>query len=63
MLSIYYRNQNAGPRHRQPGTNLISRSIHMDEQRSPMFTIALIIGIAGALGFFLLAAAVANGGM
>lgn len=35
----------------------------MENERSPMFAVALIIGIIAALGFFLLAAAVAGGGM
>ena len=40
-----------------------SRSILMENERSPMFAVALIVGIIAALGFFLLAAAVAGGGM
>lgn len=35
----------------------------MENERSPMFAVALIVGIIAALGFFLLAAAVAGGGM
>ena len=40
-----------------------SRSLLMENERSPMFAVALVIGIIAALGFFLLAAAVAGGGM
>lgn len=35
----------------------------MENERSPMFAVALIVGIIATLGFFLLAAAVAGGGM
>lgn len=36
----------------------------MDNERSPMFSIALVIAIISTIGFFLLAAAAAaNGGM
>lgn len=35
----------------------------MENERSPMFTFALIIAIISTLGFFILAAAVANGGL
>jgi hypothetical protein len=35
----------------------------MENERSPMFTIALVVAIISTLGFFLLAAAAANGGM
>jgi hypothetical protein len=40
-----------------------SRRIVMENERSPMFTIALVVAIISTLGFFLLAAAAANGGM
>ena len=35
----------------------------MDSKQSPLFTVALIMGILGTIGFFLIAAAMASGGM
>ena len=44
-------------------SNKSKRSNHMENNRSSFFTFALILGIIGTVGFFLLAAAVAGSGM